>query len=222
MTWVLSSEGRVVARVEAAMKGADIRTSFPGLRQRRKGSPCAGTRSSSLFLSPPIAARPDCPGYAGMAGHLGESGQVERRITSLGDAGRIDGVVDLERCDECGFNGEEWSDAAALSAIAGLPTQFANAVTGLSSEDLLRRPVDGQWSIAEYTDHVREVLFGMRFLLDITLTQPGTDLGESPSSAFESEPRQIHIDTALVGIQRVATSFRETFSGCLPKSGTRL
>jgi hypothetical protein len=57
--------------------------------------------------------------------------------------------VDFERCDECGFNGEEWSDAAAISAIAGLPTRFANAVAGLNSDDLLRRPVDGQWSIAE-------------------------------------------------------------------------
>jgi hypothetical protein len=121
-------------------------------------------------------------------------------------------VVDFERCDECGFNGEEWSDAAAISAIAGLPTRFAKAVAGLRSDDLLRRPVDDQWSIAEYADHVREVLFGMRFLVDIAVTQPGTDLGESPSSPFKSEPRQIDIDAVLVGIEREVTSLLKSFS----------
>ena len=132
-------------------------------------------------------------------------------------AARIYGVVDFERCDECGFNGEAWTDAAALSAITDLPTRFANAVASLSSDDLLRRPVDGQWSIAEYADHVREVLFGMRFLLDMALTQPGTDLGRSPSSPFESEPRHIDIDVALVGIEREATSLLESFSELSPE-----
>jgi len=131
-------------------------------------------------------------------------------------AGRIDGVVDFERCDECGFNGEEWSDAAAISAIERLPTRFADVVAGLSSDDLLRRPLDGQWSIAEYADHVREVLFGMRFLLDIAVTQPGTDLGESPSSPIEPEPRQIDIDAALAGIEREVTSLLRTFSELSP------
>ena len=131
-------------------------------------------------------------------------------------AGRIEGVVGFERCDTCGFNGEEWSDAASISAIAGLPTRFADAVAGLSSDDLLRRPLDGQWSIAEYVDHVREVLFGMRFLLDISVTRPGTDLGESPSSPFESEPRQIDIGAAVVGIEREVTSLFKTFSELSP------
>jgi hypothetical protein len=124
--------------------------------------------------------------------------------------------VDFERCDECGFNGEEWSDTAAISAIEVMPTRFANAVAGLSSDELLRRPVDGQWSIAEYADHVREVLFGMRFLLDLTVTQPGTDLGESPPSPFEPESRQVDIDTALVGIEREAATLLTTLSELSP------
>ena len=127
-------------------------------------------------------------------------------------AGRIGGVVDFERCDECGFSGEAWSDAAAISAIQDLPTRFADVVAGLSSDDLLGRPVDGRWSIAEYADHVREVLFGMRSLLDIAVTQPGTDLGESTSSPFEPEPRQIDIDAAVAGIEREVTSLLRMFS----------
>lgn len=118
----------------------------------------------------------------------------------------------FERCHECGFNGEEWSDAAAISAIEGLPTRFADVVVGLSSDDLLGRRVDGLWSISEYANHVREVLFGMRFLLDIAVTQPGTDLGESPSSPFELEPRQIDLDAALAGMEREVTSLLRAFS----------
>jgi hypothetical protein len=124
--------------------------------------------------------------------------------------------VDFERCDECGFNGEEWSDTAAISAIEVMPTRFANAVAGLSSDELLRRPVEGQWSIAEYADHVREVLFGMRFLLDLAVTQPGTDLGESRPSLFEPESRQIDIDTALVGIEREVATLLTTLSELSP------
>jgi hypothetical protein len=40
--------------------------------------------------------------------------------------------VDLKQCNECGFSGEEWSDGAAVSAISGLPTGFADAVAGAS------------------------------------------------------------------------------------------
>jgi hypothetical protein len=52
----------------------------------------------------------------------------------------------------------------------------------------------------------------MRFLLDIAVTQPGTDLGESPSSPFEPGPHQIDIDAALVGIEREVTSLLKSFS----------
>jgi hypothetical protein len=45
------------------------------------------------------------------------------------------------------------------------------------------------WSIAEYVDHVREVLFGMRFLLDTAVHDPGTDLAEPPEPSFEPEQR---------------------------------
>jgi DinB superfamily len=128
----------------------------------------------------------------------------------------MEAVVDFERCDSCGFDGEKWSDSASISAIAGLPIRFAHAVAGLSTDDLLRRPLDGQWSIAEYVDHGREVLFGMRFLLDISAARPGTDLGESPSSPFEPEPRQIDIDAAVVGIEREVTSLVKTFSELSP------
>jgi hypothetical protein len=108
--------------------------------------------------------------------------------------------VSVERCDECGFDSADWSDASAIAAIQGLPSQWTTAVAGLTPADQIRRPVHQMWSIAEYADHVREVLFGMRILLDTAISQPGTDLGESPPSLFASQPRQVDVEAALDGI----------------------
>ena len=69
------------------------------------------------------------------------------------------------------------------------------------------------WSIAEYTDHVREVLFGMRFLLDTAISKPGTDLGDSPSQQFASQARQIDIEAALDGIDNEARLLNQQLSG---------
>lgn len=69
------------------------------------------------------------------------------------------------------------------------------------------------WSIAEYADHVREVLFGMRFLLDTAISQPATDLGESPPSQFDAQPRQIDVEAALGGIDNEARSLSQQLSG---------
>ena len=71
-----------------------------------------------------------------------------------------------ERCEACGFDGERWSDADAVAAVDELPPRFVDAVRGLGEDEVQRRLIVGTWSIAEYVDHVREVLFGMRFLLD--------------------------------------------------------
>jgi hypothetical protein len=103
----------------------------------------------------------------------------------------------VERCDDCGYDADDWSDSSAITAIEGLPACWHEALAGLTPGDLHRRPIPSMWSIAEYADHVREVLFGMRFLLDTTLTTPGADLGMSPSSPFDPEPRRIEIKVAL-------------------------
>jgi len=121
--------------------------------------------------------------------------------------------VNVERCKECGFDSDDWSDARAIAAIQNLPSQWTTAVAGLTPTDQLRRPLHQMWSIAEYTDHVREVLFGMRFLLDTAISQPGTDLGESPPSLFTSQPRQVDVEAALDGIAREARSLSQQLSG---------
>ena len=121
-----------------------------------------------------------------------------------------------ERCDECGYDADHWSDSSAVTAIEGLPARWHEALTGLTPGELHRRPVATMWSIAEYADHVREVLFGMRFLLDTAVTTPGADLGDSPSLPFDPEPRRIETKVALAGIEREATALVERLTQLSP------
>jgi DinB superfamily len=122
----------------------------------------------------------------------------------------------VERCDECGYDADDWSGSSAVTAIEGLPASWHEALGGLTPGELHRRPIPTMWSIAEYADHVREVLFGMRFLLDIAVTTPGADLGESPSSPFDPEPRRIEIKMALAGIESEAIALRESLTQLTP------
>lgn len=107
-----------------------------------------------------------------------------------------------ERCAECGFDGDTWADDAALAALVKLPDRWSAAIDGIAAADLVRRPWPDRWSIAEYTDHVRETLFGMRFVLDVAVFDPGTDLGEPPTPLFDSQPRRIDINVALATFRR--------------------
>jgi hypothetical protein len=123
----------------------------------------------------------------------------------------------VERCGECGFDGAMWSDEAAVRAIGQLPTEWVEALARLGSEDVQRRPIPEMWSIAEYTDHVREVLFGMRFVLDSAVDQPGIDLGDAPEPEFAAEPRPIDVGAALSGIDREARALRDRLAN-VPES----
>jgi hypothetical protein len=117
---------------------------------------------------------------------------------------REDPAVPVERCDECGFDSEEWTDEAALDAIGRLPAQWTDAIAGLDSDEFHRRPIPRMWSIGEYTDHVREVLFAMRFLLDSAVTQPGSDLGDAPEPEFSAVARVLDMRVTLSGLEREA------------------
>ena len=123
-------------------------------------------------------------------------------------------------CAECGFDGRAWTDADALRAISDLPGRWSDAVARLTDADLRRRPIPTMWSIAEYVDHVREVLFGMRFLLDTAIKNPGTDLGEPPESTFEPEPRAIDVDVALAGLSDEAEQLADALAGAPPPTWT--
>ena len=127
----------------------------------------------------------------------------------------------IERCDGCGFDGGGWTDAEAISAVGELPTQWRQAVRGLDLVTVCRRPTAQMWSIAEYTDHVRETVFGMRFLLDIALADPGLDLGEPPQPVFEPDAREIDVEASLAGFDHEVFELCSALAG-LPAQSWRL
>ena len=114
--------------------------------------------------------------------------------------------MSAERCEQCGFDGEAWTDEAAMDAIGRLPAQWREVTTGIEDEVLQRRHLPDTWSIAEYADHVREVLFGMRFLLDSAVERPGVDLGDSPEPQFTPTARSIDVSAAVSGIETEAVA----------------
>jgi hypothetical protein len=73
----------------------------------------------------------------------------------------------------------------AVAAIADLPRRCTEAVRGLGGQELLDRPVAGMWSVAGYCDHIREVLFALRFVVRVALDESGTDLGPPPADRFD-------------------------------------
>jgi hypothetical protein len=114
----------------------------------------------------------------------------------------------VERCDECGFDGDDWTDDGARDAIAELPVRWTATVSEVDPVAARRRPIPDMWSILEYADHVREVLFAIRFALDSAVAQPGIDLGGVPEPRFDVTPRDIDSDAALEGIAREAELLR--------------
>lgn len=108
----------------------------------------------------------------------------------------------VELCEECGFDGSLWSDSEAVAAIGALAERWARAIEGLHDATATRRPITGMWSVAEYTDHVREVMFGMRFVLDAAIDTPGANLGPPPASRFDPEPRDLDLWRAHAGFAR--------------------
>jgi hypothetical protein len=122
----------------------------------------------------------------------------------------------VEHCDECGFDGSEWTDQAALDAVEDLPERWQAAISGLNIFELHRRPLSDMWSIAEYADHEREVLFGMRFLLDIAVDRPGTDLGTSPVPRFDREARPVDLEVELTRITEEVKLLSASFATLAP------
>ena len=115
----------------------------------------------------------------------------------------------IERCAECGFDSEEWTDKTAIAAVTDLPARWRRAIEGLDDDLMQRRPIARMWSIGEYTDHVRETTFGMRFILDIAVDDPGTDLGRPPEPRFDDEPRPIDVGAALTAFEHETVALAE-------------
>ncbi len=112
----------------------------------------------------------------------------------------------IDRCDSCGFDGSEWNDADSANTIVLAPTLFRLWSSPMDDEVLNRRPRPSTWSVAEYIDHVREVFFGMRFLIELSQQEPGKDLGPAPQPAEPGEQQIIDVESALSQVGAEAKS----------------
>jgi len=63
-----------------------------------------------------------------------------------------------ETCDECGFDGRDWSPERAGTEPGLLAAGWRSAFAGRSDNDLHARPRPEVWSAVEYTVHTTEVL----------------------------------------------------------------
>ncbi len=107
-------------------------------------------------------------------------------------------LAPLETCDECGFDAAQWNRQDTVNTIRYLPVLARHAVAGLSPELASQRPTPAVWSIAEYTEHLREMVFGNRFMIDLALENPGVDLGAAPDNPDERE--EVSLEEAVSGL----------------------
>lgn len=81
------------------------------------------------------------------------------------------GVV--ERCDECGFEAAGLSADDAIAEIAATPERWKLAMAGLTGHEISARPPTEQWSIADYVDHARGVVYSSEVLILVATGRPG-------------------------------------------------
>ncbi len=105
--------------------------------------------------------------------------------------------MDVDRCDECHFDGSRWTDQDVLTTLGVLRPLWDLYLEGADEDVLHTRPTPEQWSIAEYTDHLGGTLWAMRFLVDTARETPGTDLGDVLGQPFDPEPAVVDLDAAL-------------------------
>lgn len=108
--------------------------------------------------------------------------------------------AEIETCDECGFDASRWNDRDTINTLSSLGIRWRYGIEGMPEALLHRRPDDATWSIAEYTDHVREVLWLMRFVIDTARMSPGAHLPSAPDRPFDGEPRVVDLDAALAAV----------------------
>jgi MOSC domain-containing protein YiiM len=111
----------------------------------------------------------------------------------------------VERCDECRFDASRWTDQDVLTSLGVLGPLWDGYLEGAEGRVLHTRPNPEQWSIAEYTDHLAETLWAMRFLVEVARQTPGRDLGEVHGRPFDPEPAAVDLVAARVRLVEEAS-----------------
>ena len=124
----------------------------------------------------------------------------------------------VERCDECGFDAARWTDQDVLTSLGALGALWDLHLERADERVLHTRPSPKQWSIAEYTHHLGDTLWAMRFLADLARESPGSDLGEVQGPGFDPEPAEVDLDAARARLAQEAVLLRGALSAVPPEA----
>ena len=118
----------------------------------------------------------------------------------------------VDRCEECLFDGNRWTDQDVLTTLHVARQLWSGHLEGADDRVLHTRPNASTWSIAEYTRHMSDTLWAMRFLAEVARESPGRDLGHVAGSAFDPTPAQVDIDAALDRLAEEASALAHALS----------
>ncbi len=113
-----------------------------------------------------------------------------------------------ERCGECRFDGRDWTDQDVLTTLGVLGELWDGHLEGADERVTRTRPSPRQWSIAEYTHHLGDVLWAMRFLADLARESADTDLGEVQTPPFDPDPVDVDLAAARARLRDEAAQLR--------------
>ena len=128
---------------------------------------------------------------------------------------------DPETCDQCGFDGARWSTGDLAHAFSYIPFRAAYTLEGLPGDVPGRRLRADTWSMLEYLDHVRTVVWGHRFIVDIAGQDPGIDLGTPDELPFEAEVAQLDRDAVGDALHEECLAMETTLEVLSPSDWTR-
>lgn len=114
---------------------------------------------------------------------------------------------EIETCDECGFDSQEWNDLDTIRTLGCADALFALWSEGMADDDRNRRPDDTTWSALEYHDHTRETFFGLRVLAEVALDTPDADLGPAIEPAPPGPARQLDPEPVAAAFAEEAHTF---------------
>jgi len=123
----------------------------------------------------------------------------------------------IDRCDECAFDGSRWTDQDVLTSLGVVGALWQLHLEGADDRVLHTRADPTTWSIAEYTWHLGDVCWGMRFLADSAIQSPGTDLGEVQApEGITADPVAVDVAPALERLTTESRLLRDALAGVAP------
>ncbi|MEO0492664.1 MAG: MOSC domain-containing protein [Actinomycetota bacterium] len=128
----------------------------------------------------------------------------------MGSEAMIVGLPENETCDECGFDASRWSRQDAIRTVQHAADLVESAVEGLAPDDWNQRSRPDMWSIAEYVDHVTEIIEINRAGCELAIAEPGRDIWVPDAQPFPPEPAG-HDPTAVIDALRAQADVAARF-----------